>query len=116
MTSCIDCGRSIDKGARCDGCVERELGRIPHPSTDIDQYAEVLARLVEVYIMNNVEVPRQIAQHPDWTDRQIARAAVQFVNNLMNDPNRVDLIASVPPEISRIATIEVELGLRKGSP
>ena len=44
--------------------------------------------------MDNVEVPRQIAQHPDWTDREVVRAAVKVVNDLMNDPQRIKLILS----------------------
>ena len=95
MTICMDCGEQTSNGnVRCDRCTDKELAAIPTASTDTQRYAEALARLTELYLMSNVEVPRQIAQHPDWSDRQIVRAAIQVVNSFMNDPHRVGLLLS----------------------
>ena len=93
MTVCVDCGaQTMDGTARCDRCTDRILAQVPHPSGEFQRYARALQSLTELYLMDNIEVPRQIAQHPDWTDRQIVRAAIQVVNSLMNDPHRIGLL------------------------
>ena len=41
---------------------------------------------LSLHMMRNVEVPRQMAFHPDWTDAQIAGEAARVVNTVMSSP------------------------------
>ena len=98
MTQCMDCGKpTLDGHARCERCTDKLLKKLPRPSADAERYQDTLYLLTQEYLIREVELPRQIAQHPAWTDQQITRAAIKEMNGFMQDPNRLGVLFSKPP-------------------
>lgn len=85
MILCVDCARQATEGsARCYRCEHKALPRNPRQRIgDFERSGNALMQLTQLYLMDNIEVPRQIARHPNWTDEEIVGAAVKSVNALM---------------------------------